>query len=216
MAGATASTWALAGALGVGLGVALHKLIEDKFPGINRALEDFGAHVYDFGISVVDKFKSVWDSINSKHISLDVEISQYEHLRSLKILVDNLTNKTHVVPVSVRVSNAQGLYPGVGTAPQAPSNRQSLYPGRNAAGGWMPAGSLSWVGERGKELAYTSSGTRVLSHSDTMRAARTAFSGAVPGGDGGTMQPLVLQVVSPTGSIEEISTGLEARRRAMS
>lgn len=39
-------------AAGVGLGIVLHNLIEDHFPGINRALESFGGMVFDAGVKV--------------------------------------------------------------------------------------------------------------------------------------------------------------------
>lgn len=45
---ASAGPWAAAVAAGVSLGVVLHNLIETHFPGVNRALEDFGAKLYDW------------------------------------------------------------------------------------------------------------------------------------------------------------------------
>lgn len=60
-------------ALGVGLGVVLHNLIESKFPAFNRTLEKFGGWMYDHAIGPTRFFKSIWDSLTNKTITLTVE-----------------------------------------------------------------------------------------------------------------------------------------------
>ena len=171
MGAARAGVWGLVVALGVGLGVALHNLIEDKFPALNRKLEDIGGSLYDlFAIKIpilirkVSLFRDIWDAIQDKKVTLTVEERR----------------------------TAQGYGGGSSSGGGKGGGGGSIR--MRAFGGWMQRGSLSWVGERGPELAYATTGTRILSHDDSMRAINAAVGGMSPGRGG----DLVVQVGDKT------------------
>lgn len=63
---AGAASFAGAALAGVGLGVVLHNLIEDHFPGINRALEDFGGFLADTFLNATEDVQGFVGSAGEK------------------------------------------------------------------------------------------------------------------------------------------------------
>lgn len=166
IAGAGGTAVGLLGAIaaGVGLGVALHNLIEDHFPGINRALEDLGGAISDF----------LFGTGAEGQIGLIGEIGTFFKDLGGKLFDAVLTGLEAFLNFLLKFRFA---FPGnVDRALQ--SAKDDIHAARGLAkGGFLKAGRFAIVGEEGPEPVVFGRDARVFSNKDFRKAMSSSGGG---------------------------------------
>lgn len=210
----TVGAFGAAAAAGAGLGVVLNGLIEEHFPGINRALESLGAKLFDLGPRLIGTKEATGLLADAQRIfgltgeettrKVDGQIRALATLAaqaegSTRGAIQKMIEKLEAIHPEYRTSiivEAPGITGVINylnrVADAAQRVAQTNTVRHNAAGGSLGAGDVSWVGERGPELFVSSRDGRVLSHEDSMRAVTAA------GGDGGQASPMVPPIIFQT------------------